>query len=143
MTLATERILFHGHPMVRSQHPTTIEITTEEHLSEKGDCIVGVGADKGCYQLDERLKAALREAGSKVLVRILVGPETFELRAEGDPRLELSHPREVVIRKSRFLSGRTLAVGADAAARDVPRSIVEMLTSPERVGVLEVEVSRG
>ncbi len=136
-----ERILFHGHPMVRSLHPTTIEVTTEEHLTEKGDCIIGVGAAKGCGQLGEQLKAALRAEGSTVTIRVSAGAETFELTAEGDPGLELSHLHDIVIRKSRFLSGRTLAVGASAAAKDIPRSIVARLRNPGTVGALEIEVT--
>ncbi|MGP8125279.1 MAG: DUF371 domain-containing protein [Nitrososphaerales archaeon] len=131
---------FHGHPMVKSLHPTTIEITTEEHLTEKGDCIVGVGAAKGCGQLSETLKTALRSDQARVTIRVLVDNESFELTAAGDRGLELSHPHDIVIRRSRFMSGRTLAVGASAAARDIPRSIVSMLKDPRSVGVLEIEV---
>ena len=126
--------------MVRSLHPTTIEITTEEHLTEKGDCIVGVGAAKGCSQLSETLKTALRSEKARVTIRVLVGDECFELSAKGDKGLELSHPRDIVIRRSRFVSGRTLAVGASAAARDIPRSIVSKLKNPTTVGALEIEV---
>jgi hypothetical protein len=126
--------------MVRSLHPTTIEITTEERLTEKGDCIVGVGAAKGCSQLSETLKAALRSEQARVTIRVLVGDESFELTAEGDKGLELSHPHDIVIRRSRFVSGRTLAVGASAAAIDIPRSIVSRLKDPETVGALEIEV---
>ena len=126
--------------MVRSLHPTTIEITTEEHLTEKGDCIVGVGAAKGCGQLSETLKTALRSEKARVTIRVLVGDECFELSAEGDRRLELSHPHDIVIRRSRFTSSRTLAVGASAAARDIPRPMVSKLKNPETVGALEIEV---
>lgn len=136
----TERIVFHGHPMVRSLHPTTIEITTDEKLTERGDCIVGVGATKGCEQLSETLKTALRSDRANVMIRVLVGEEVFGFTAEGDRGLELSHPHDMVIRKSRFVSGRTLAVGASAAARDIPRSIVSKLRNSKTVGTLEIEV---
>jgi len=135
-----ERIRFHGHPMVRSLHPTTIEITTEEHLTERGDCIVGVGAAKGCSQLSETLKTALRSDQARVTIRILVDNESFELTAEGDKGLELSNPHDIVIRKSRFTSDRTLAVDASAAAKDIPKSIVSKLKNPQTVGTLEIEV---
>ncbi len=138
-----EKILFHGHPMVRSLHPTTIEVTTEERLTKKGDCIIGVGASKGCAQLGETLKAALRMKGSAVIITVLVGQERFELMAEGDPGLELSDPHDMVIRESRFLSGRTLAVGASAAAKDIPRPIIARLRDPASVGSLEIEVAQG
>jgi uncharacterized protein len=136
-------VTFHGHPMVRSAHPTTIEVTTEDHLTPKGDCIVGVGASSGCAQLDAHLKEGLRTKGSRVIVRLVVGNHTFEVKAEGDPRLELSHPNDIVIRKSDFASERTLAVHADGAAKDIPREMVRLLRDPGTVGLLEIEVAEG
>jgi hypothetical protein len=138
---AKAAVTFRGHPMVRSAHPTTIEVTTEDHLTSKGDCIVGVGASSGCAQLDAKVKEGLRRRGSTVTIRLVVGPYSFEVKAEGDPRLELSHPHDIVIRKSDFISGRTLAVHADAAAKDVPREMVELLKDPETRGRLEIEVA--
>jgi hypothetical protein len=137
----TETVLFRGHPMVRSLHPTTIEVTTEEHLTPRGDCIIGVGASKGCAQLSETLKQALRRGGSRVTFSLRAGGQKFEFTAKGDMGLSLSHPRDIVIRKSRFVSDRTLAVGASAAARDIPRQFVERLRDPRTVGVLEIRVS--
>jgi hypothetical protein len=135
-----ESILFRGHPMVRSTHPTTIEITTEEYLTENGDCIIGVGAAKGCAQLDQRLREGLRKMNSPVSIRILVGDQTFQVNARGDPRLALSHPHDMVIRKSDFISERTLAVHADAAARNLPRGMVHLLKDPRTIGRLDIEV---
>jgi hypothetical protein len=137
---AKESITFRGHPMVRSAHPTTLEITTEDHLTENGDCIIGVGAAKGCAQLDERVKEGLRTKDSPVTIRVMVGSAFFQVNARGDPRLNLSHPHDMVIRKSDFISDRTLAVRADAAARDLPREMVRALKDPKTVGRLEIEV---
>jgi uncharacterized protein len=135
-----ERIPFRGHPKVSALHPTTIEITMEDHLTERGDCIVGVGAQKGCAQLSEGVKAGIRRASSTVILRLVVGSESFAVKAAGDPRLTLSHPHEIVVRKSDFVSDRTVAVRADAAARDIPRSMVARLRNPASVGFLEIEV---
>ncbi len=139
--LVKEVITFSGHPMVSSLHPTTIEITTEDHLTLRGDCIVGVSAEKGCLQLDEHTKEALRSAGAHVSFKIRAEGEEFTFNAWGDPGLELSNPNDIVIRKSGFLSDRTLAVGASAAAIDLPRSLVSRLKRPDTVGRLEIEVS--
>ncbi|HXW94770.1 MAG TPA: DUF371 domain-containing protein [Nitrososphaerales archaeon] len=134
-------VTFRGHPMIRSTHPNTIEVTTDGHLTPRGDCIVGVSASTGCAQLDPQLKEGLRRKGSRVTIRLRVGMNTFEVKAEGDPRLELSHPCDIVIRKSDYVSDRTLAVHADAAAKDVPREIVTKLREPGTVGMLEIEVT--
>ena len=135
-----ESVNFRGHPLVRSLHRTTIEVTTEESLTEKGDCIVGVGAAKGCAGLDSRVKEALRRKGSTVTIRLLAGGFSFSTRASGDPRLQLSHRHDMVIRRSDFISDRTLAIQADAAAKDIPREMVNLLRNPATVGRLEIEV---
>ena len=135
-----ERIAFRGHPLISALHPTTIEVTTESHLTKNGDCIVGVGADRGCYGLGGPVKAALKRGGALVSFRLAVGPESFSVAARGDPRLTLSHPRDIVLRKSEFISDRTVAIGANFAARDIPRRMVERLRSPKAVGILELEV---
>jgi len=137
---AVELISFRGHPMVRSTHPTTIEVTTEEYLTENGDCIVGVAASKGCAQLEERVKEGLRTKDARVTIRFVVGNSVFQVSARGDPRLELSHPHDIVIRRSDFVSDRTLAVLADSAARSLPREMVRRLKDPRTVGRMEIEV---
>jgi hypothetical protein len=116
-------------------------VTTEEFLTENGDCIVGVGAAKGCAGLDSQVKEALRRRGSMVTLRIVAGPLSFSIMASGDPRLQLSHVHDMVIRKSDFISDRTLAIRADAAAKDIPREVVNLLRNPRTVGRLVIEVA--
>jgi len=137
-----ENIVFSGHPNVRSLHPTTIEVTRDDNLTSRGDCIIGVSADKGCSDLREETKAALRSLGSRVVLKITAGPDSFVFHAMGNPGLDLSHPHDIVVRKSEFLSDRTLAVKADVAARDIPRSLVARLRDPRTVGTLALEVQR-
>ncbi|MDV3277654.1 MAG: DUF371 domain-containing protein [Nitrososphaerales archaeon] len=135
-----ERIGFRGHPMVLALHPTTIEVTTESHLTRKGDCIVGVGSDAGCAGLSEGTKEALRRDGARVVLRFVVAGESFVVNAEGDSRLTFTHPHDMVIRKSDFISDRTLAVRASAAAKDMPRRMVEALRGEGTTGYLEIGV---
>jgi hypothetical protein len=136
-----ESVTFRGHPLVRSLHPTTIEVTTEEFLTERGDCIVGVAAAKGCAGLDKRTKEILRRRESMVTLRLVVGDLSFAVTASGDPRLQLSHEHDMVIRRSGFISDRTLAIRADAAAKDIPRQMVNLLRNPKTVGRLEIKVA--
>lgn len=139
--LVRDTVLFRGHPMVRSTHPTTIEVTTEDYLTESGDCIIGVGASKGCAQLDARLKEGIRRKGSRVTITIVVGNLSVGVKASGDPRLGLTHAHDIVIRRSDFVSDRTLAVRADVAAKNIPREMIGMLKDPAAVGRLEIEVA--
>jgi uncharacterized protein len=133
-------VTFRGHPLVKGTHPTTIEVTTEGHLTEKGDCIIGVSASTGCSGLREETKRALQTAESEVLLTIRVGENEVSLRARGDPGLTLTHPHDIVIRRSGFLSDRTLAVGADQAAVDLPRRMIQLLRNSSALGELEIGV---
>ena len=90
--------------------------------------------------MDEKVKEGLRTKDSPVTIRLVVGDMVFAVRAKGDPRLELSHPHDMVIRKSDFISGRTLAIHADAAARNLPREMVRALKDAKTEGRLEIEV---
>lgn len=131
---------FYGHPNIRSTHRTTTEITTESHLSVKGDCIVGVSADSGCAGLPDIIKDGLRNSASTVVITISVGDARFVITGKGDARLTLTHPYDIVIRKSSFVCSRTLAVGCDMASADMPRGMVRALQKGTR-GTMSISVS--
>jgi uncharacterized protein len=139
LVLAREEVAFGGHPMVRAAHGTTIEITTEEHLSPRGDCIIGVGASRGVAQLSPRMKEALRSEGRRVRLTILAPGGEFSFTARGSRGLTFESPTDIVVRTSGFVCGRTLAIRADSAARGIPRAIVASLRSPEAAALLRIE----
>jgi len=125
-----------GHPRITARHPTTLMITKDEEVGPKGDCIVGVAANKGAVGLSGELKSALR-SGAAVNITIEAGGEMEEARAFGHPSLTLVHPKDLVVRKSKFTCGRTLAVGADKAAADLSKALVAKLRDPS----IEVKVT--
>ncbi len=136
-----EEVSFRGHALVRADHPTTLEITKDAHLTARGDCIVGVAADKGLADLSPKLKAALKSRGTEVSFRLVTPGGEYVLSARGSPLLSFESANEMVIRRSEYTCGRTLAVKADASARDIPRVIVDSLKSQEARGILRIEVS--
>ncbi len=135
-----EEIPFVGHAMVRAMHDRTIEITTDEHLTPRGDCIIGVGAAKGVAQLSPSMKKALRSDGARVRFTIVTPGGAFSFAARGSKELSFESPTEMVIRMSDFVCGRTLAIRADSSAREIPRDLVRTLKSPEASGLLRIEV---
>ena len=134
---ATERILCRGHKNITARHRSTFEVTREESLSVQGDCIIGVGADKGAADLGSIFRQVLTSPGAVLTTRLCSGGHTVEIRSKGDPALSLDHPTDLVWRKSGFVCGRTIGIGADSAARDIPREIVTALLNGE---VLVVEL---
>lgn len=60
-------------------------------------------------------------------MEILCGGRRDVVTARGDGRLTLSHPSDIVVRRSDYVCDRTLAVGADKAAVDLSRDLVDEL----------------
>jgi hypothetical protein len=121
-----------GHPNIRSRHRTTLMTTRDAELTTRGDCIIAVRAEKGLSDLDPRLKALIRKGGSNVTFTMEVGGIQFETRGRGDPRLTLTHPHDIVIRKSSYTCDRTLMILADKAACDIPESLMEKLRAQDK-----------
>ncbi|MHC1586066.1 MAG: DUF371 domain-containing protein [Candidatus Hecatellaceae archaeon] len=133
------RFRAYGHPAVKATHPTTLEVTREAELTPRGDCIVAVKAEYGASTLPGNLKSLLREAGSKVYLKLEAAGFSFEVKGEGHPGLTLTHPTDLVVRKSSYLCPRTLMVHADKAAADIPRPMVEVLKKGTPV-LIEIRV---
>jgi hypothetical protein len=53
----------------------------------------------------------------------------------GSTNLSLSDTDDMVVRKSGFVSGRTLMIGADKAARDLDRAFVDKLKTSEDITI--------
>lgn len=131
-----EEISFYGHPNITALHEMTIEITKAENLTPRGDCIIGVNASKACYDLSDALKRRLREESSIVMMSIMVNGKKCDLQAYGGPALLLTNKHDIVIRKSRFVCPRTLAIRCDKASNNIPKDMVQMLKDPTRKGTL-------
>lgn len=138
---ASEEVRFAGHFLVRATHRATMEITTDEHLTPEGDCIIGVGAAKGVAQLSSAVKDALRSDGARVRFTIVAPGGEFSFFARGSRELSFESPTDMVIRTSGYVCGRTLAILAESSAREIPRSLVGTLKSPAAAGLLRIEVS--
>jgi uncharacterized protein len=135
-----DEITFYGHKNVLSLHSRTIEITKEPNLTKKGDCILGVSANKACNDLNISLKNRLRTIGTIVKISIVVEPFEFEVLGYGSNTLEISHGHDIVLRKSNYVDSRTLAVSCDKSAFDIPRNLVTLLTSTETKGMMKISV---
>jgi len=119
-----------GHPNITATHRTTLEFTKESTLTRKGNCIVAVDAAKGLKDLSEAFRRACQDDNARILVEIDSPGIVMKIAGRGSHLLTLSHPEEIVIRKSTYATDRTLMIGADAAARDVDRRLIHKLRSP-------------
>jgi hypothetical protein len=128
----TEVILASGHRNILAIHKTTFEITKEDQLSKRGDCIIAVATDKALADLSPEFKECLREEKAKITITIEVGEALETVNASGSPRLILTHPKDMVVRRSNYICARTLAIRADKAACELSRNLVERLKNPKQ-----------
>lgn len=129
---AVEVIKAFGHENIRATHRTTLEITKEKVLSVRGDCIIAVSANKGFSEFKPEFKELLRKDGARVALLIDAGGIVERVYASGCSKLVLAHPTDLVVRKSDYICGRTLAIRADKAACDLSRELVAALQNPSQ-----------
>ncbi len=133
-------VKFSGHKNIRSNHKKTIEITKDSKLTPKGDCIIGVNASSSCLDLPIPLKKKLQDPKSKITFEIQVEQLKFIVKGRGHQNLILTHPEDIVIRKSNFVCPRTLAVNCDKASDLLPRKMVNLLKNPKSQGTFAIIV---
>jgi len=133
-------IPFYGHKNIRSLHQKTIEITTEPDLTLNGDCIIGVGASCSCNDIPEKMKKLLRSSKTNILFTIKVKDFSFKVKGKGHDGLVLTHPHDIVIRKSSFVCPRTLATNCNKAADSIPRHMIKILQNPDTKGIFVIDV---
>jgi len=122
-----ERVEARGHPLIKATHPTTFEVTRDDWLTPRGDCIIGVLADKAPADLDAGFRRALMRDGAMLLVLLVAGDAHDVVEARGCGSLLMTSRSSIVIRKSRYVDPRTLAVESSKAARDLDRGLVRNL----------------
>jgi len=126
-----ETFLACGHENIQASHKTTFEITKESWLSKKGNCIIAVSADKAMTDFSSEFKKILRRDNTRITIYIEAGGTAEVINAFGSSRLILTHPTDMVVRKSDYICNRTLAVRANKAACDLSRSLVKNLLDPK------------
>jgi hypothetical protein len=121
-----------GHKNILSTHQTTFEVTKETELSKRGDCIVAVASTVGAVDLPDEFKKAARKENSKITITIEADNQKETATGKGSTQLQFTHPTDLVVRKSSFTCGRTLAIRSDKVSIDFSRELVEKLQNPNQ-----------
>jgi len=133
-----EIIKARGHPYIRASHKTTLEVTKEPSLTPRGDCIIGVSADKAVREFCEEFKNCIRRDNA-ILVAVIRARNLWDIiLAQGSSRLILASDTRVILRKSTYVEPATLGVRANKAASDLRRDLVEELRNASTI--IEVEL---
>ncbi len=129
------KIMAKGHENVLSLHKSTFEITKDKDLSLSGDCIIGLDIDKSMEDFPKEFKEKLANDDTKVIVELKTPNASDTIEGFGHHDLTLSHPTDIVCRKSTFVCSRTLMIKSNKAAIDLNRDLIKDLANGESMEV--------
>ena len=131
MEVAVEVVKAYGHENVKAEHKTTIEITKDDYLTPRGDCIIGIRANKSLNELSSTFKEIARKEDS-IILAIFIADEVYDVViGKGSSRLTLSNSRKIIIRKSEYIDDSTIMIKSNKAAKDLNRELIDKLKNPE------------
>ena len=129
------KIMAKGHENVLSLHKSTFEITKDKDLSLAGDCIIGLDIDKSMEDFPDEFKEKLANDDTKVIVELKTPNASDTIEGYGHHDLTLSHPTDMVCRKSTYVCSRTLMIKSNKADIDLNRDLIKDLANGESMEV--------
>lgn len=115
-----------GHSNIRCTHTTTIELTKESHLTERGTCILGINATKACTDLSQELKIRIKN-GEKISVLIKTEDISDTFYGYGNSNLTLKSNIDMVFRKSAFVCRRTVLINCSKSSNELKKELIKNL----------------
>ena len=122
----------YGHNNIQAKHYRTIEFTKDTEVSLRGDCIIGVRATFDASEL-KKLSGKIR-----IIVEVNGLRDTF--KATINPWFD--DDREIVFRKSRYMSQRTLGCNLNKGSNRLDRRIVRIMQDPHTVMQVTIEETK-
>ncbi len=136
-----EVVEFVGHKNVRAEHETTFEITKEHGLTPRGDCIIGVKANKALKDFSDCFRRLARSSSTRIHVVIVSEDGLVDVASGwGSEGLTYEDPIRIIVRRSSYVSENTAAVRADKAARDLSRALINSLRRGSRAVAVFIAV---
>ncbi len=126
-----------GHKNVSSLHKSTFEITKDAEIGPTADCIIGVDMNQSMLNFPHEFKDKIADSNTKIKVILDTENGHDEITGFGHEDLTLTHPTDIVCRTSDYTCSRTLMIGADKAARDLDKNLIEDLKNEK---IMEVTI---
>lgn len=124
-----DEIFANGHPNVLGTHRTTIEITTEDFLTFRGNCIIGISSSKSVKDFNLELKEAIQK-GHHIEVEFIAGPYKELIIGDGNKNLTLTNSISMVFRLSEYISNRTALINCSKSSIELDRNLINYLKDP-------------
>jgi hypothetical protein len=104
-------------------------VTREAHLTKKGNCIIGISADKSCNSLSAEFKRVLTHDDAVLITSLSCDGKTIEVKSRGSSQFTFDHPTDMVWRRSSFVCGRTIGIMSDHVAATLPGGLLANLVA--------------
>jgi len=124
-----------GHKFISATHKSTFEVTKDNYLTKRGNCIIGISAEYSANEFPDWLKEYLK-GGNKIMIEIKVEGLSDFIEAYGSRELTFNDKRSFVIRKSSYIDDRTVAIRSNKAAIDIDRRIIELLKMEKELEII-------
>ena len=115
-----------GHNNIIGTHKTTLEFTKDKEISLRGDCIIGVNADFDLKKIKNLIKNAINK-NIAITIRTISQNKKIKETMHGKINTIFNSNKELVIRKTDFISERTFATNSNKAAFDLNRDLIWFL----------------
>lgn len=140
--VAIEYITAKGHKNIRATHETTFEITKENWLTPRGDCIIGISASKSPLEFSSRFKEIIRREKSTIIAILFSGGFSDHVIGKGSPKLTLTNKSRMIFRKSEYVNDGTVAIKVNKAAKDLNRNLINRLKKGEQLHLYLVAIAQ-
>lgn len=121
-----------GHHNVTSRHNTTLEFTKDQEITPRGDCIIGVKSDFDTKKIKEFIADK-----NKIVLRFYYGELCIE-KLEFIPNKDFSNENEIVIRKTEFISNRTLGLRCNKSSYQLEPQLINLMKDPKNMITVEL-----
>ena len=137
----------YGHPNILATHKTTLEFTKDKDVSLKGDCIVGVNANFDLKKLKQFIKKSIKYNNKKITIIIKTTTKNNKSKKilekiSAELNTSFDSNKEIVIRKTNFISERTFAIKANKAAFDLNRDLIKFLKEKKNRVSITIETKQ-
>lgn len=120
-----------GHPKISGEHKSTLEFTKDDRIMGNGDCILGISSDHNVEDLNK--------LNGKLIFVMSIGGIEDSFEATIPKNHKITHEKEIVLRTSSFVCGRTYAIGSSKASIDIDRDLIKALKEGKEMKVTVYE----
>lgn len=129
----------YGHENITAKHKTTLEFTKDTEMGLEGDCIIGVKADFSLLQLKKFIKSLnndkititikpiINNNNKKNINKKIIKNKNIEEQINAEINPNFNDDKEIVIRKTDFISERTFAIRANKASFELNKDLISFL----------------